>query len=42
MYENKDWVGIEEYIHKETKCAIETYRQLLEHMKDWNYKEINQ
>ena len=41
MYDNEDWKGIENYINKETKCAIETYKQLLEHMKDWNYKEIN-
>lgn len=39
MYEDKDWTGIENYIRKETKCAIETYRQLLDHMKNWNYKE---
>ena len=38
MYDKEDWEGIEDYIRKETKCAIETYRQLLEHMKDWNYK----
>ena len=38
MYDKEDWKGIEDYIRKETKCAIETYRQLLEHMKDWNYK----
>ena len=41
MYDNKDWNSIEGYIKKETRCAIETYKQLLEHMKDWNYKEIN-
>ena len=39
MYEDKDWDGIEDYIRKETKCAIETYRQLLDHMKDWKYVE---
>ena len=39
MYEEKDWDGIEDYIRKETKCAIETYRQLLDHMKDWKYVE---
>ena len=41
MYDNEDWNSIEGYIEKETRCAIETYKQLLEHMKDWNYKEIN-
>jgi hypothetical protein len=41
MYDNKDWNSIEVYIEKETRCAIETYKQLLEHMKDWKYKETN-
>ena len=39
MYEDEDWKGIEDYVRKETKCAIETYRQLLDHMKDWKYVE---
>ena len=31
--------GIENYIKKETEYAIETYKQLLNYMKDWNYKD---